>query len=224
MSLKVQDLKKVYFQGELEIPVLRGLSVNVEKAEVVAVLGQSGSGKSTLLALLAGLDKADSGSIRVGDTEIEKLSSAQTTEWRGKNVGIVFQQFHLVSHLTAQENIELPLEILGWERAEREKRAFGLLEAIGLSGRSHHRPSQLSGGECQRIAIARALAPRPQLILADEPSGNLDIETGEKVMAAFFEQIRAAKTTCILVTHNRDLADRCDRRFALRQGRLEALS
>ncbi len=218
MSLKIQDLQKFYVQGEKRIPVLQGLSTEVKKGEVVAILGQSGSGKSTLLALLAGLDFPDSGFLDLDGYSLKGKSADELSKWRAKNIGIVFQQYHLLPHLTAQENVELPLEILGV--GNRSSIATQLLRDLGLESRAHHFPRQMSGGECQRVAIARALATNPKILLADEPSGNLDAETGDSVMEAFFQQVRKMQTTTLLVTHNRELADRCDRKLLLKQGKL----
>lgn len=221
MSLEIRDLHKSYEQGGQAIPVLRGLNVTVNEGSIVAILGESGSGKSTLLALLAGLDRPSAGSILLRGEAVEQKSQDALAHWRGKNIGIVFQQYHLLPHLTAQENVELPLEILGI--GGRRERAEALLEDMGLSKRRHHLPRQMSGGECQRVAIARALAPNPSLLLADEPSGNLDSDTGQRVMDSFFAQVRKLKTTTLLVTHSRELAKRCDRQLLLAHGSLSEL-
>lgn len=219
MSLEFKDVHKLYVQGTQNISVLQGLNAKIEEGEIVAVLGQSGSGKSTLLALLAGLDRPSAGSILLRGEAVEQKNPEELSRWRGKNIGIVFQQYHLLPHLTAQENVELPLEILGLPN--REATATALLTELGLGHRLHHLPRELSGGECQRVAIARALAPHPNLLLADEPSGNLDSDTGDKVMESFFRQVKKLKTTTILVTHNRELAERCDRKFLLAHGQLK---
>ncbi len=218
MSLEIQNIEKFFLQGENKIPVLQGLSASVKEGEIVAILGQSGSGKSTLLALLAGLDQPDKGFLSLDGFRLGLKSLDDLSKWRAQNVGIIFQQYHLLPHLSAKENVELPLEIL--RIAERENIALQLLKDLGLENRAHHFPRQLSGGECQRVAIARALAPNPKLLLADEPSGNLDSETGDLVMDAFFRQVKKMGTTTILVTHNRELAERCDRKLLLKQGKL----
>lgn len=218
MGLVLSDVQKTYVQMGQPIRVLRGLSAEIKDGEIVAIIGQSGSGKSTLLSLLAGLDSADSGSILVDGTGITKLSQAQMTEFRARNIGFVFQQFHLMSHLTALENVMLPLEILG--QADALPRAQAMLEKVGLGHRLSHFPSLMSGGECQRVAIARALVVKPKILLADEPSGNLDIETGHKVMNEFFNQVRSEKVTTIVVTHSEVVAELCDRRLRLQEGRL----
>ena len=216
MSLKINSLKKSYIQGSEKLNILNNLSMDVKSSEIVAVVGASGSGKSTFLSLVAGLDKFDDGDIIINQKSIKNLSSTQMTDFRAKNIGFVFQQFHLVPHLTAYENIALPLEIL--TRHFTENNILQALADVGLSHRASHKPGELSGGECQRLALARGLITKPSLLLADEPSGNLDSETGAKVMNLFFEQVRATKTTTVLVTHDMDLAKRCDRIFVLKNG------
>ena len=215
MSVQVSNLVKSFEQSGQKIEVLKGLSFQVEKGQIVAIVGQSGSGKSTLLGLLSGLDSPDQGSIQIDDVKIEKLNERQRTEFRASHIGIVFQQFHLMSHLTALENIELASSI-----SNSNADCMKLLADVGLSHRKGHFPSQLSGGECQRVAIARALAINPKLLLADEPSGNLDVQTGNKVMEQLFDQVRKSRTTTILVTHNMDLAKSCDKIFKLENGLL----
>ncbi|MEZ0392454.1 MAG: ABC transporter ATP-binding protein [Pseudobdellovibrionaceae bacterium] len=218
MSLKLNKVVKTYKQGDADIQVLKGLTAEIQDSEVVAILGQSGSGKSTLLSLMAGLDRPTSGSIQIADKEITAFSEEEMTQFRGQTIGIVFQQFHLFPHLTALENVMLPLEI--WDQTNREAKAKEILNQMGLSHRLNHLPSQMSGGECQRVAIARALVVKPKIILADEPSGNLDTTTGAKVMDVFFEVVRAFKVTTILVTHSEALAHRCDRQLVLESGAL----
>ena len=218
MSLILKDLHKSFIQGDTEIKVLNGVNAEIKEGQIVAIVGQSGSGKSTLLSLLAGLEKADSGEIRVDGTDIAAMSEAQITDFRARNISIVFQQYHLVSHLTALENVQLPLEILGRPDAEAKSRA--LLNDMGLSHRISHFSNQMSGGESQRVAIARALVVQPKILLADEPSGNLDIHTGEKVMEIFFAMAKKQKMTTILVTHSEALAKRCERILHLEEGRL----
>lgn len=216
--IDVQGLTRTYRQGASEIRVLDGLSMAMEEGETLAILGQSGSGKSTLLSLLAGLDRPDAGSVRIAGEDLVTMNEARLAAFRGVTLGIVFQQFHLMSHLTALENVSLPLEILG--RPEASARSREVLEQVGLAGRSNHFPHQLSGGERQRIAIARAIASRPRLLLADEPSGNLDARTAEPVMHLFFDLVSRLRMTMILVTHNTELAARCHRRLVLENGQL----
>lgn len=216
MSLKITDLKKSFHQGSETLVILNHLNLQVQTSEVVAVVGASGSGKSTFLSLVAGLDYLDEGDIEINNQSIKDLNRQEMTKFRAENIGFIFQQFHLVPHLTAFENIALPLEILGRNFTDQE--IIKALTDVGLDHRATHKPTELSGGECQRLALARGLITKPRLLLADEPSGNLDSETGAKVMKLFFEQIRATKTTTLLVTHDIDLAKKCDRIFVLKNG------
>lgn len=216
MSLSITNLTKSFQQGPETLVILNRLNLQVETSSVVAVVGASGSGKSTFLSLVAGLDYFDDGEILINNESIKNLSRQAITKFRAENIGFIFQQFHLVSHLTALENIALPLEILGRE-LPREQLLKALAD-VGLDHRAGHKPTELSGGECQRLALARGLITRPRLLLADEPSGNLDIETGAKVMNLFFEQVRATQTTTVLVTHDLELAKRCDQVFILKNG------
>ncbi len=219
--ISLHKISKTYFQGTQRIEVLYNLSLQVENSESVAILGQSGSGKSTLLSLLAGLDLPDFGSITVGHQDLSNLSQDELSQFRSKNLGIVFQQYHLMSNLTALENVGIPLELQkidNFDTAAREA-----LKLVGLSHRIAHFPAQLSGGECQRVAIARAIVGKPKLILADEPSGNLDDKTGKEVMDLLFRLCKERKQTLILVTHNHNLAYNCDRTLVLKDGKLAPL-
>ncbi|MBL7670438.1 MAG: ABC transporter ATP-binding protein [Bdellovibrionaceae bacterium] len=218
MSLEIKDLSKSFTQGEQKIQVLQNLNFAIETGEVVSVIGQSGSGKSTFLSLVAGLDRVDSGHILVDQEDMTEMDETRITQFRASNISLVFQQYHLVSHLTALENVLLPLEIT--KAPSALLRANQILDEMGLTPRKNHLPTQLSGGECQRVAIARALVVRPKLLLADEPSGNLDIETGQKVMEVFFQMIRNYRTTALVVTHSETLARRCQKTFILKSGRL----
>lgn len=218
MSLVLKDLKKGFHQGDTQIEVLKGLNVQVEPGQVVSIVGQSGSGKSTLLSLLAGLERPDSGSILVDSINLAPMTEHELTLFRAQNIAIVFQQYHLMSHLTALENVMLALEILKLERPR--ERAEEALHELGLGHRLNHFPSQMSGGECQRVAIARALVVKPKILLADEPSGNLDTHTGEKVMDVFFDIVKKHKITTLLVTHSEQLAARCERILRLNEGQL----
>ncbi len=219
MSLVLKDVRKGFHQGEAEIQVLRGLDVTIKPGQVVSIVGQSGSGKSTLLSLLAGLERADRGEILVDNINLTPLTEQEITLFRAQNIAIVFQQYHLIAHLTAVENVMLALEILKMDKPR--ERAEKALNELGLGHRLNHFPSQLSGGECQRVAIARALVVEPKILLADEPSGNLDIHTGDKVMDIFFEIVRKHKITTILVTHSDALAKKCERILRLEEGRLK---
>ncbi len=218
--VQVHELGKQFQQGDATISVLQGLNFAVEEGETVAIVGQSGSGKSTLLSLLAGLDQPSAGSITVRNRQLNTMSQSELTRFRGQSIGIIFQQFHLMKSLTALENVLLPLDIAGVPEAR--ERAREALDLVGLSHREHHLPSQLSGGEAQRVAIARAFVVKPALLLADEPSGNLDSATGEKVMKILFDAVAQRGMTMILVTHDLQLAALCQRRLTLLQGRLLA--
>jgi putative ABC transport system ATP-binding protein len=218
VSLQIKSLTKSFRQGEDRVTVLNSLNADITNGEIVAIVGQSGSGKSTLLSLLAGLDRADAGEIVVDGTNMSAFAEKQVTDFRGKNIGIVFQQYHLVSHLTALENVMLPMEIL--KKTDAEAQARALLVEMGLEHRLNQFPNRMSGGECQRVAIARALAVRPKILLADEPSGNLDVHTGEKVMEVFFAAAKKYQITTILVTHSEALARRCGRILRLAEGQL----
>lgn len=217
-TVVVSNLRKSYGQGESKVEVLKGINLDIQKGEKLALIGKSGSGKSTLLSLLAGLDSPDSGDIIVQEQNISSMSERDLTNFRARHMGIVFQQFHLVSTLTALENVLLPLELL--KRPDAMTTAKNLLESVGLGHRSHHVPSQLSGGESQRVAIARALAINPAILFADEPSGNLDEETGDKVMDLLFKMVQDTGTTLVLVTHDPDLAKKCSRVVHLEHGSL----
>ncbi len=217
--VEIKDVSKEFQQGETIIPVLRGLSFSVQAGETLAIVGQSGSGKSTLLSLLAGLDQPSQGSIIVDNQNLNSLSQNELTRFRGRSIGIIFQQFHLMRSLTALENVLLPLDILNIPNAE--EKALAALELVGLASRARHLPQQLSGGECQRVAIARAFVVEPRILLADEPSGNLDAATGEKVMNVLFDAVAKRGMTMLLVTHDMHLASRCQKRLPLVQGQLQ---
>ena len=215
--ISLNKISKTYFQGSQRIEVLSQLSLQVESNKSVAILGQSGSGKSTLLTLLAGLDHPDFGEVSIDGQNLAQLSQDELSRFRSKTMGIVFQQYHLMNNLTALENVGIPLErqkVSHYETAAREA-----LKMVGLSHRLAHFPSQLSGGECQRVAIARAIVSEPKIILADEPSGNLDDKTGEEVMSLLFRLCQDRGQTLILVTHNHELAKSCDRTLMLKGGK-----
>ena len=216
--MTVIGLRKCYGAGESRVEVLKGLDFTIQTGEQVALTGKSGSGKSTLLSLMAGLDSPDSGTISIDQQNISLMNERDLTSYRARHIGIVFQQFHLVSTLTAFENVLLPLEILKMDKARQ--RAISLLESVGLSHRIDHLPSQLSGGESQRVAIARALSTNPAILFADEPSGNLDEETGDMVMGLLFDLVKKSGTTLVLVTHDPDLAAKCERIIHLEHGKL----
>ncbi|MBT3568447.1 MAG: ABC transporter ATP-binding protein [Opitutae bacterium] len=216
--LRLNQVSKSFEQGGQKIKVLDHLDFIVERGETISILGQSGSGKSTLLSLLAGLDHPDKGTVEVKGEDLAKLSQDQLSKFRSKNLGIVFQQYHLMSNLTALENVGIPLELQG--KSDFTGPAMLALDQVGLSDRLNHFPSQLSGGECQRVALARAIVSEPNFILADEPSGNLDRKTGGDIMDLLFRLCREKEQSLILVTHNRELAQSCNRTLVLRDGQL----
>jgi putative ABC transport system ATP-binding protein len=216
--LETTDLKKHYQMGSATVRALDGVSVTVAAGEFVGLLGTSGSGKSTLLNLIAGLDHATSGTLRFGDRDLAQMSRADLSLHRRCNVGIIFQSFNLVSTMTAAENVALSLMFAGVPRAEREARAHDLLSSVGLGGRERHRPKELSGGEQQRVAIARALANQPTMLLADEPTGNLDSRTAREIMD-LLDRLNGEGRTVVMVTHDAALAERhADRIVTLLDG------
>ncbi|MCB0369146.1 MAG: ABC transporter ATP-binding protein [Bdellovibrionales bacterium] len=223
MMIEVQNIQKSFKQKNNQLLILNNLNLQVPQGSRVGILGQSGSGKTTFLTLMAGLEKPDSGSIFVDKVDITKLSEDELATFRAKNLSIVFQQYHLISHLTALENVMLPLEILNTPAKEAQEKAQSLLAEVGLAERMDHFPAQLSGGESQRVAIARALITTPKFILADEPSGNLDQETGDRVMNLFMSVIEKHNITTLLVTHNLELADLCQTTYRLNHGHFEKL-
>ena len=216
--LELKSLKKSYHQGSQNIEIFEDLNFHVEIGERVAIMGKSGSGKSTLLSLISGIIKADSGDISLNSTSYKDLKESELNDFRATNIGFVFQNFHLVSYLNALENVMLPAKVCNIPNPK--EKAMELLKSVGLSHRLDHLPSQLSGGEKQRVAIARALIHNPKIILADEPSGNLDEETGIAVMDILFELIKKNNTTLILVTHSKDVASRCEKTYELIAGKL----
>ena len=217
MLLEINRLYKSFPQTDHgQIDVLKNINLEIQEGETVAVVGQSGSGKSTLLSLMAGLDRQTTGSLRLRDNEISEMSEVKLTQFRAENIGIIFQQFYLMPHLTALENVSLPLEMFGYD--DYLNRAKEALEQVGLSDREKHFPHQLSGGESQRIAIARAVVTRPSILLADEPTGNLDNETGVQVANLLFDLVKTTDMTMLLVTHNTKMAERCIRQMTLQFG------
>jgi putative ABC transport system ATP-binding protein len=209
-----------YPSAEGEVKVLRGIDMQIRTGEIVAVTGPSGSGKSSLIAVIGGLERPTGGGVDVLGIDLDKASESVRTNLRRRQIGIVFQSFHLIPAMTALQNASLPLILAG--EADAEARAAAMLERVGLGHRMTHRPSALSGGEQQRVAIARAFAASPRLILADEPTGNLDQATGEEVVRNMFELVRETGASMLLVTHDTGLAARCDRTIAIDAGRVRA--
>ena len=216
--LNVKQLRKTYQSGGSKLTVLEDISFSVPTGTSYAIVGPSGSGKTTLLGLCAGLDSPDSGSVTLCDQQMEDLSEDQRAALRNEKVGFIFQNFQLLPTLTALENVSVPLELKGDRQASETARS--LLEKVGLGDRTHHYPSQLSGGEQQRVALARAFANRPEILFADEPTGNLDEQTGERVVRLLFDLNKEAGTTLIIVTHDMELARRCNQLMRLQGGRI----
>jgi len=216
--LELKSLKKSYIQGSANIEIFKNLNFHMRETQQVAIMGKSGSGKSTLLSLISGIIKPDSGDIILNSTSYQYLSESKLNDFRATNIGFIFQNFHLVSYLNALENVMLPAKVCNVPKPK--EKAIELLKSVGLSHRLDHIPSELSGGEKQRVAIARALIHNPKIILADEPSGNLDDETGNAVMDILFELIKKNNATLILVTHSKVVAQRCEKTYNLVAGKL----
>jgi len=215
----MKDVSLTLGEGASSVHVLKGVSLDVARGEATGIVGPSGSGKSTLLMVLAGLERVDSGEVWIAGKRIDGRPEDEVAAFRGKNVGIVFQSFHLIPNMTALENVAVPLELAG--HADPFGVARRELEAVGLGERLTHYPGELSGGEQQRVAIARALAPEPALLIADEPTGNLDQATGRQIADLLFSKAAERDMTLVLVTHDPALAARCTRQVAMRSGRIE---
>ena len=220
MVISLSQVQLALGSGASRVEILKNISLDIAEGEAVALVGPSGSGKSTLLMTMAGLERPDSGKIRIQGTALETLSEDALALFRGKTIGIVFQSFHLIPTMTALENVAVPLELAG--RTDAYSRAKAELARVGLSARLHHMPAQLSGGEQQRVAIARALAPDPAILVADEPTGNLDEANGRAIIELIFALRAERGATLMLVTHDADLAGHCDRQIRLRSGEIEA--
>jgi putative ABC transport system ATP-binding protein len=216
--IELRDVSKTVMSGSEPLTILHPLSLLIPHGSFLAIVGPSGSGKSTLLGLLAGLDAPTSGSVSIDGVDITRLDEDRLAKLRGEKIGFVFQFFHLIPSLTALENVSVPMEIIGVRDARPN--AERLLEEVGLTGRAHHYPSQLSGGEQQRVALARALANDPPIVLADEPTGNLDTRNGRHIMDLLRKIHRERGTTIVLVTHDAELASTADARLVLRDGRV----
>lgn len=219
MLISIKDLEKVYQMGDTEVRALDGVSLEVEKGEYLAVMGPSGSGKSTLMNLIGCLDSPTAGKYWLNSNEVSVLNDDELARIRNQEIGFVFQTFNLLPRATALENVEVPLIYAGVPRGERQTRAKETLELVGLGDRMTHQPNELSGGQRQRVAVARALVNRPSLLLADEPTGNLDSRTGEEIMA-LFDKLNEVGNTIIVVTHEEEIAARAQRVIRLRDGRI----
>jgi len=216
--IRLKDIKKTYMMGKVPVPALRGMDMEIADGEMVAIMGPSGSGKTTLLNILGLLDAPSVGSYKLQGDEVAKLSDRRRSQLRNKHFGFVFQVYNLLPRLTALENVMIPLIYGGVKKRERRPRAEAALEAVGLKDRMRHRPSELSGGEQQRVAIARALVNEPAMILADEPTGNLDSKSGEAIIDLIQQLHADRKVTVVMVTHNATIADRAERMIELRDG------
>lgn len=216
--LKITGLEKTYVSGDKQLTVLHDISFDVEKGQTFSIVGPSGSGKTTLLGLCAGLDQPNSGSVELCGQDLNRLNEDQRAQLRNQEVGFIFQNFQLLPTLTALENVSVPLELQGSKEATKKSRA--LLEKVGLGDRVHHYPSQLSGGEQQRVAVARAFANAPSILFADEPTGNLDDDTGEKIIQLLFDLNKENGTTLVIITHDLELANRTQQILRLKGGKI----
>ena len=220
--VRIRDLSKIYHQGEIDVTALNRVSLDIAAGEFVVLMGPSGSGKSTLLHILAGIDTATSGEVLVQGVNVAGLDESQLAEWRNQNVGFVFQSFNLIPVLTAFENVELPLLLTALDRSERRRQVETALALVGLAERAHHRPDQMSGGQQQRVAIARAIATDPALIIADEPTGNLDSKSATDVLNILQSLARTAGKTVVMVTHDPKAAGFGTRSLHLEKGEIVA--
>ena len=218
--LRAEEVHKTYHIGKRSVEVLHGVSLTINRGETVSIMGASGAGKSTLMHILGGLDRPDAGDIFFENTSLVKMNPARRAAFRAKRCGFIFQSYHLLPELDVRQNVILP-SMAARNQGDVKARAEELLEKVGLSGRMDHRPMELSGGEQQRVAIARALMNDPDLILADEPTGNLDSHTGENILNNLFDLAQSANRTLIIVTHNEEVARRCQRELILKDGKLK---
>lgn len=219
--IHLENIRKSYYMGKNELNVLKGISLDIFKNEYVALMGPSGSGKSTLMNILGCLDTPTAGKYILNGHDVSEMEDNSLAEIRNKEIGFVFQQFNLLPRLTAQENVALPLVYAGMSRKARNEKAMHVLELVSLTDRSQHKPNELSGGQCQRVAIARALVNNPSIILADEPTGNLDSKTSQEIMEIFGD-IHSRGNTVVLVTHEEDIANHAHRVVRLRDGMIES--
>ncbi|MES2776075.1 MAG: ABC transporter ATP-binding protein [Bacteroidota bacterium] len=219
--IHIEEIRKSYFMGNQELKVLKGISLDIYKEEYVALMGPSGSGKSTLMNIIGCLDSPSGGKYILNEKDVSRMADDDLAKVRNEEIGFVFQQFNLLPRLTAAENVALPLVYAGLSKKQRIEKALAMLEKVSLADRSHHKPNELSGGQCQRVAIARALVNDPSIILADEPTGNLDSKTSIEIMD-IFSAIQAAGNTVVLVTHEEDIAHFAKRIIRLRDGVIES--
>jgi len=219
--IHIEEIRKSYFMGSQELQVLKGISLDIYKEEYVALMGPSGSGKSTLMNIIGCLDSPTGGKYILNEKDVSRMADDDLAQVRNQEIGFVFQQFNLLPRLTAAENVALPLVYAGFSKKQRIEKALAMLERVSLADRSHHKPNELSGGQCQRVAIARALVNDPSIILADEPTGNLDSKTSVEIMD-IFSAIQAAGNTVVLVTHEEDIARFAKRIIRLRDGVVES--
>jgi putative ABC transport system ATP-binding protein len=223
MAVKVEDVEKVYQLGEIPVQALRGVSLELEKGEFVAIMGPSGSGKTTLLNLIGALDKPTKGKIFIDGKDLTTLKEKDLTGLRRRTIGYIFQFYNLIPVLSAVENVELPMLIAGVPKKERDARALQLLEMVGLAKRANHRPDELSGGEQQRVAIVRALANKPAVVLADEPTGDLDTKTGKEIIQLLRDLSNKEGATVVIVTHDPLVADLSNRIFQMQDGKISKM-
>jgi putative ABC transport system ATP-binding protein len=221
MLIEIKDLKKIYNLGDIEVPALNGINIGIESNEYLAIMGPSGSGKSTMMNIIGCLDVPTEGEYHLNNQDVSKLTDDELAVIRNKEIGFVFQTFNLLPRADALHNVELPMIYSGVNRAQRRQMAMDALERVGLGDRVHHKPNELSGGQRQRVAIARALVNKPSIILADEPTGNLDSKTGEEIMEVF-EQLHEAGNTIILITHEEYIANHSNRAIRLLDGLVQS--
>ena len=217
--IRINNVSKIYDTGKVSVAALNDIDVTINSGELTAIIGPSGSGKSTLMHILGCLDQPTSGSYFLDDLEVSSLNPNKLAEIRNIKIGFVFQSFNLLPYLTAFKNIEMPMIFAGTPKEKREKKVMELLERVGMTGRAKHKPTELSGGEQQRIAVARSLANSPEIILADEPTGNLDSKIGASIMELFMELWKTGKTI-IMITHDPKVADQCERKIELLDGKI----